>query len=234
MLLQVRGLTKRYERRGGSFFAVERACLQMDPGDVVCITGPSGSGKSTLLNMLAGMIPADDGEIVFDGADVCTLSDEARARLRGDRIGYIPQGNSLLQNFSVLDNICLPRYLARSPGKDGGARRGVLADKARELLAKVGMERLESESPRELSGGEARRVAIARSLIADPKMIIADEPTGDLDPQNADEVFRLLGEAAGRGVAVVLVTHDRAFPACANRRLKMEAGRLTEDAPAAR
>jgi ABC-type lipoprotein export system ATPase subunit len=229
MLLQAKDLTKRYERRGGSFFAVERACLQADPGDIVCITGPSGSGKSTLLNMLAGMTEADEGGIVFDGDDVRALDDEARARLRGGKIGYIPQGNSLLQNFSVLDNICFPRYLTRQADEQSREGRRLLHDKARGLLAKVGIGRLESESPRELSGGEARRVAIARSLIADPKMIIADEPTGDLDPKNADGIFRLFEEVGAGGVAVILVTHDRAFSSRAARHFKMADGRLTED-----
>jgi putative ABC transport system ATP-binding protein len=219
MLLQAKGLTKSYERRGKSFFAVENASLGIEPGDFVCITGQSGSGKSTLLNMLAGLLMADAGEILFDGADLHKLGDAERAGLRNGKIGCIPQGNSLLHNFSVIENVCLPWYLTRKSN---------VKDKGRELLAKVGVADLEHESPRNLSGGEARRVAIARSLIADPKILIADEPTGDLDPQNADGVIRLFTDVRNQGVAVVIVTHERQIPQCANRHFVMESGKLAE------
>jgi putative ABC transport system ATP-binding protein len=217
MLLQITGLTKSYERRGKRFFASDNIDLQVNQNDFVCVTGESGSGKSTLLNMLTGLIHADSGAILFDGEDLCKLGDNELAHLRNGKIGYIPQGNSLLQNFSVLDNVCLPWYLTR---------KGDIKNIAHELLAKVGIARLERESPRNLSGGESRRVAIARSLIANPKILIADEPTGDLDPKNTDEVIRLFAEVHSQGVAVIIVTHERQIPPCVNRHLIMEDGRL--------
>jgi putative ABC transport system ATP-binding protein len=218
MLLQTKGLTKSYERRGERFFAVDNVALSVESGDFICITGQSGSGKSTLLNMLTGLLRADSGEILLDEADLCKLGDDGLAKLRNSKIGYIPQGNSLLQNFSVFDNVCLPWYLSRKED---------VRNAAHALLAKVGMAHLERESPRNLSGGETRRVAIARSLITNPTILIADEPTGDLDHKNADEVIRLFAEVHSQGVAVIIVTHERQIPSCANKRLVMDGGRLS-------
>jgi ABC-type lipoprotein export system ATPase subunit len=219
MLLETKDLTKSYERRGQKFTAADNVNVRIKDGDFVCITGHSGSGKSTLLNMLTGLLKADNGEIIFNGEHLCSLGDTELAHLRNSTIGYIPQGNSLLQNFSVLDNVSLPWYLTRKEDITG---------RARELLNKVGIAHLESESPRNLSGGEARRVAIARSLIADPKILIADEPTNDLDPATSDDVLRLFTEVNGKGVTVVIVTHEREIPPCVNRRFTMENGKLTE------
>jgi putative ABC transport system ATP-binding protein len=139
--------------------------------------------------------------------------------LRNSKIGYIPQGNSLLQNFTVLDNVCLPWYLTR---KDD------IKNFARELFAKVGVASLERESPCNLSGGEARRVAIARSLVTNPKILFADEPTSDLDPAAVDDVIHLFAEINSQGVAVIIVTHERQIPLCANRHLVMDNGQLWE------
>ena len=219
MLLQITKLIKSYERRGEKFYAADNIDLCVEADDFICITGESGSGKSTLLNMLAGLQKADGGEILFDGDNLCSLGDAGLAGLRGSKIGYIPQGNSLLQNFSVLENVCLPWYITRKED---------VKNKARELLDKVGIAHLERESPRNLSGGEARRVAIARSLITNPKILIADEPTGDLDPRNTDEVIRLFSSVHAQGVAVIIVTHERQIPSCANRHFVMSDGRLTE------
>jgi putative ABC transport system ATP-binding protein len=218
MLLQTKGLTKSYERRGERFFAVDNVTLSVKSDDFICITGQSGSGKSTLLNMLTGLLRADSGEILLDGEDLCKRNDDGLAKLRNSKIGYIPQGNSLLQNFSVFDNVCLPWYLSRKED---------VRHTAHALLVKVGMAHLERESPRNLSGGETRRVAIARSLIANPTILVADEPTGDLDPKNADEVIRLFAEVHSQGVAIVIVTHERQIPSCANKRFVMDGGRLS-------
>ena len=217
MLLKAAGLVKRYERRGEWLLVVDSVDLLVQAGDFICITGQSGSGKSTLLNILAGLLRADSGEILFQGADLCKMSDGDFARMRNSVIGYIPQGNSLLQNFSVLENVCLPWYLTR---KDD------IKNTARELLAKVRLSCLENESPRRLSGGEARRAAIARGLITNPSIIFADEPTSDLDHENAVEVIRLFEEVNKQGAAVVITTHDPQIPPYAKRRMVMRAGRL--------
>ena len=217
MILEVKGLTKSYERRGKSFFAVNNACFQAESDSFICITGESGSGKSTLLNMLTGLLGADSGEIWFDGINLCGLEDTELTSLRNDKIGYIPQGNSLLYNFSVLDNVLLPWYLTRKEN---------MKDTARELLAKTGIAHLEQESPRSLSSGEARRVAIARSLIMSPKILIADEPTSDLDPRNTEEIMRLFAEVHSQGVAIIVATHERQILPCANRHFVMDSGKL--------
>ena len=217
MLLETKALTKSYMRRGERFFAVDNACLQAEQGSFVCITGESGSGKSTLLNMLIGLLAADSGEIWFEGVDLRGLTDDALTGLRNSKIGYIPQGNTLLHNFSVLDNVLLPWYLTRKEG---------MKDKARSLLDRTGILRLEHENPRNLSGGEARRVAIARGLIMSPKILIADEPTADLDPRNTEEIIRLLAEIRDQGAAVIVATHERQILPCANRHFVMESGQL--------
>jgi putative ABC transport system ATP-binding protein len=219
MLLQTIGLTKSYERRGERFFAAENVELNVESGDFICITGESGSGKSTLLNMLTGLLRADSGSIIFDGADLTRLEDTELTRLRNGKMGYIPQGNSLLYNFSVLDNVLLPWYLTR---------RDDVTNFAMDLLSQVGVSRLAHESPRNLSGGEARRVAIARSLITRPEILIADEPTGDLDPKTADDITRLFEEVNSKGTSVVMVTHERQIPPGANRHFVMNSGHLTE------
>ncbi|MCL1836610.1 MAG: ABC transporter ATP-binding protein [Treponema sp.] len=217
MLLETKGLSKSYERRGERFFAVDNACLQAEAGSFICITGESGSGKSTLLNMLTGLLRADSGGIWLDGIDLCALADAELTGLRSRDIGYIPQGNSLLYNFSVLDNVMLPRHLAHKEGKK---------DAARELLAKTGIAHLENAFPRSLSGGEARRAAIARSLIMSPKILIADEPTSDLDPRNTEEIIRLFEEVHNQGVTIIAATHERQILPCADRHFVMYNGKL--------
>jgi len=217
-LFETKSLTKSYERRGKNFFAVNNACLQADSGSFICITGESGSGKSTFLNMLTGLLAADSGEIWFDGINLCDLDDTELTGLRNTKIGYIPQGNSLLYNFSVLDNVLLPWYLTRTED---------MKDTARKLLAKTGITHLEHENPRNLSGGEARRVAITRSLIMSPRILIADEPTADLDPRNTEEILRLFTDINRQGVAVIVATHERQVLPCANRHFVMDNGNLT-------
>lgn len=217
-LLKTLNLTKLYTRRGEKFSAVDSVEIELFNTDFAIITGHSGSGKSTLLSMLTGILKADSGEIIFDGEDLTQLSDDKLARLRSSEIGYIPQGNTLLYNLSVTENITLPSELS-----------GVKKVKVTELLQKVGISHLANENPRNLSGGEARRVAIARSLITNPKILIADEPTSDLDPENADSILQLFEEINKGGTAVIIVTHDREIPAAANRCFVMKNGKLTEN-----
>jgi len=219
MILRAVNLSKSYERRGERFFAADAVNLRITTDDFICITGLSGSGKSTLLNMLAGLLPADGGDIVLDSENYARLNDKQLAKLRGSKIGYIPQGNSLLQNFSVIDNVCIPWYLTRKQN---------IHAKARGLLDLVGIAKLERESPRNLSGGEARRVAVARSLIAEPSIIIADEPTSDLDPATSDDILHLFAEFHRNGVAVLLVTHERQVPSCTTKHYVMDNGKLIE------
>ncbi|WP_024834500.1 ABC transporter ATP-binding protein [Ruminiclostridium josui] len=216
--LKTNNLAKSYTRRGEEFFAVDRVDIELYKTDFAVITGHSGSGKSTLLSLLTGILKPDSGEIIFDGKDLTQLSEDKLAYLRCSEIGYIPQGNTLLYNLSVIENITLPSKLS-----------GIKGVNIVELLKKVGISHLLNERPRNLSGGEARRVAIARSLISNPKILIADEPTSDLDPENADSILRLFEEINKGGTAIIIVTHDRQIPTAANRYFMMQNGKIIEN-----
>jgi putative ABC transport system ATP-binding protein len=220
VLLEARDISKSYKRGQKDFWAVDKACLSMNTGDFVCITGASGSGKSTLVSMLAGLLPPTSGDAFFDGVKLASLGDAALSRLRNSEIGYIPQGHSILANFTVLDNVRLPFYLHK--------RGGDPAERAAALLGQVGILPLAGQYPAQLSGGELRRVSIARGLINAPKLLIADEPTGDLDPENAERIVALFSEIARAGTAVLVVTHSPEHLQYCTRHYAMSAGVLRE------
>lgn len=223
MLLELRNVKKEYlrEREKTPFAAVDDANLSVGEGERICVTGRSGSGKSTLLNMVAGLLQPTSGEICFEGRELSGLGDEELSFLRNSRIGYIPQGRGILANFSVLDNVRLPFYLYR--------RQGNPTERARRLLEQVGMLHLADSYPAELSGGELRRVGIARGLVMEPALLIADEPTGDLDPETTEEILKLFVRVSrDNGVAVLLVTHDESVVRGGGRHFVMNAGKLTE------
>jgi putative ABC transport system ATP-binding protein len=225
-VLSVSGLKRTYRRGKTLFSAVSEVSFAVDAGDFVCITGESGSGKSTLLHMLTGLLKPDEGRVFFAGRDIAALPDDERSRLRNGRIGCIPQGYSLLNNFSVLDNVCLPRCLYDA----SRAARGEAMKKAESLLLRMGIAHLAAERPRNLSGGEQRRVAIARGLITDPALLVADEPTGDLDFKTTASILAFFSEISREGTAIVMVTHERDRVSAANRHFVMESGRLREQA----
>jgi putative ABC transport system ATP-binding protein len=218
MLLEMKGVRKEYRRDGVGFFAVDGVDLTANENDFIIITGRSGSGKSTLLKMIAGLLRPSSGSIVFSGRDLAGVSDDEGALTRNAGIGYIPQEHSLLSNFTVRENVILPFYFYRRSGDPD--------ERADYLLEQTGIARLAQSYPAQLSGGEQRRVSIARSLINEPKLIVADEPTGDLDPQTAEEILGLFSQVSGTGAAVILVTHDTNVKGHGNRRLVMESGRL--------
>jgi putative ABC transport system ATP-binding protein len=220
MFLQAKGLSKQYQRGGETFSAVDNANLSVGRGDFVCIAGRSGSGKSTLLNMLAGLLPPDSGSLLFAGADMPAMKDKALAALRNDRLGYIPQGACALADLTVFDNVRLPWYLSRRQGDASG--------RAAFLLGEVGVARLAGMLPAQLSGGELRRVLIARALMNEPELLIADEPTSDLDRETTGEIMELFARINKTGVTILLVTHEPEALAFGNRILAMESGRLTE------
>ncbi|MDR1728141.1 MAG: ABC transporter ATP-binding protein [Acidobacteriota bacterium] len=220
-LVEVKGLSKEY---APGVAAVAGVDLALGAGEFACVTGRSGSGKSTLLNMVAGVLRPTSGAVLLDGLDLFGVSDREASLVRNAKIGYVSQGANLLGGLSVLDNVRLPFFLAAA-GRSGDA-----AAKAAALLEQVGLGRFARTRtrPGEISGGEARRVAIARALVNDPSLVLADEPTGDLDPENAAAVMELFRQIAHQGVAVLLATHDPAAAALADRALRMEQGRLTE------
>jgi lipoprotein ABC transporter, ATP-binding protein len=223
MIIEATGLTKEFARaRGGKrlFTAVHPLDIGLEERQLTLVSGHSGSGKSTLANMLAGILTPTAGHVRLDGTDLYSLRDEELSRLRNERIGLIPQGHTALRALTVLDNVLLPSILY--------AKAEAPADRARELLAAVGLDDLADAAPTELSGGELRRMAIARALLMDPAIVLADEPTAGLDSANATAVLTLLRDAADRGAAVLVVSHEAEAQRFADRSYVMEDGHLRE------
>jgi putative ABC transport system ATP-binding protein len=212
-MLDIAGVGKRFGLRQ----VLRGVTLRLAPGEYAAIVGESGVGKSTLLNIIAGLEQADDGEISFDGRPLGAMDDDARTLLRRDRFGFVFQAFHVLPHLTVLQNVGLPLVL-----------RGVDSNvKAQELLCAVGLAGREGSMPRELSGGELQRVAIARALVGDPALVLADEPTGNLDQENARQVLELLRQQVkARGAAGILVTHSEAAAASCDRRYRLTADGL--------
>ena len=221
MIIEATGLTKEFARaRGGKrlFTAVHPLDIGLEERQLTVVSGHSGSGKSTLANMLAGILTPTAGHVRLDGTDLYSLRDEELSRLRNERIGLVPQGHTALRALTVLDNVLLPSILYT---KDEAP-----ADRARELLVAVGLGDLTDAAPTELSGGELRRMAIARALLMDPAIVVADEPTAGLDSANATAVLTLLRDAADRAAAVLVVSHEAEAQRFADRSYVMEDGHL--------
>lgn len=209
-MLEVEGLAKRY----GDVAVFRNVSLAVAPGEFVAIVGESGVGKSTLLNCMAGLDTWDAGRIVVDGTDLAGLDDEGRALLRREKLGFVFQAFHVLPHLDVAQNVGLPLLLLQRP------------DPARvqAMLEAVGLSGLGKRLPQELSGGQLQRVAIARALVHGPRLLLADEPTGNLDPATAARVLEVLrDQARTSGAALVLVTHSGAAAAQADRVLKLEA-----------
>lgn len=221
MKLLADNISKSFARAGSQqklFSAVQEASLLLEAGRLIAVKGRSGSGKSTLLNMLSGLLKPDAGHVFFGETELYTLDDAALSRLRNQKIGIIPQGHTALRSLTVLENVILPVRLYE-PERDA-------AKQAQTLLQEVGIGELAQANPAELSGGELRRMAIARALIQNPPVLLADEPTGDLDDENTELVLRLLRKAADAGTAVLLVTHESAAEPYADEVYAMNAGKL--------
>jgi putative ABC transport system ATP-binding protein len=228
MLLELTDLTREYKRNDYVFAAVNHVNLAIDAGDFVSIIGRSGSGKTTLLNMITGLLNPSSGNVNIGGKSIQGLSDRDISLLRNSQIGYVPQGQSLLANLSVLENVCLPVYLFDRADKRNDADE--IADSALALLEQTGIGHLATSYPRQLSGGELRRVSIARSLINKPNILIADEPTGDLDAETTAGIMDLFRSIARKGTAVLIVTHELDTVDYGNRVYRMDAGVLREEA----
>jgi len=213
-VLRLDKVTKRFADR----IVLDGVSLELAAGDYIAIIGDSGIGKSTLLNVIAGLEPVDSGSIRFDGNNLATMDDDALTLLRRDHFGFVFQAFHVLPQLSVEQNVALPLLL-----------RGV-KDEARttNILAAVGLTGREASAPRELSGGELQRVAIARALVGEPRLVLADEPTGNLDPQNARQVLELFRTAVKtRGAAAILATHSEQAAAGCDRRYRLSAGGLS-------
>lgn len=222
MLLSAEKISKKFNRTKGDagwFYAVQQTDLSLAPGTLTAIFGRSGSGKTTLLNMLGGLLAPSEGAVKYGETDLYQLNDKALSLFRNRHIGVIPQGSTALTNLSVLENVLSPALIY---GKRGDG----LITRANELLKTVGIADLAEAMPNELSGGELRRMAIARALMNSPDVILADEPTGDLDDENTESVLRLLKRQSERGAAVLIATHDGEVKNYADIVLRMDGGRL--------
>ena len=222
MTLKAEHVSKHFTRASRDtniFEALRDTSLTLENGTVTEICGRSGSGKSTLLNMLAGLLTPTTGVVELDGRDLYQLEDKELSELRNTQFGVIPQVHSALGSLTILENVLLPFTLYGAHGEK---------DTARDLLERLGILDLASIMPAELSGGEMRRMAIARALVRKPSVILADEPTGDLDDENTELVLRLLRETADEGAAVLLVTHETTAREYADRVFRMEAGALQQ------
>jgi lipoprotein-releasing system ATP-binding protein len=219
-VLQLKNIHRAYGRGATAIEVLRGVNLELRASEMVALLGPSGSGKSTLLHA-AGLLDAPtSGEVIINGQNTEKLGDNARTKLRSETVGFVYQFHHLLPEFSAAENVILPQLLAGRARKDAARR-------ADELLARVGLRERAHHRPAELSGGEAQRVAIARALANQPKLLLADEPTGNLDETTAEQVFQLLLTLArGEGVAMLIVTHNQVLAARMDRTVVMHEGKL--------
>jgi putative ABC transport system ATP-binding protein len=222
-MIELRNVTKRYPGEGGGFSALHDLDLRVAAGEFVAVVGRSGSGKSTLLNLVAGIDRPTSGEVVVAGAPVGDLDEGALAAWRGRNVGVVFQFFQLLPTLTVVENVALPMDLcATRSARDARAR-------AMELLAQVGIVDQATKLPASLSGGQQQRAAIARALANDPPVLVADEPTGNLDSRTAESVLGLLRATAGAGRTVLMVTHERDVAGLVDRVVTLADGRIVGD-----
>ena len=221
-LIELAGIERIFHLGDSEVHALRQLELRIDAGEYIAVMGPSGSGKSTLLNLLGLLDHPNTGTYRLEGRDVTTLSPEEQARVRSERIGFVFQSFHLVPRLTAAENIALPMTLA---GIDPAARKQRVA----QALKDYGLADRAHHRPNELSGGQRQRVAIARATIMQPAMILADEPTGNLDRATGEEVMRLLEELNRTGVTLIVVTHDATLGARAGRQLLMEDGELRKD-----
>jgi len=221
-LIELAGIERVFQLGDSTVHALNALDLSMDAGEYVAVMGPSGSGKSTLLNLLGLLDRPNAGTYRLEGRDITTLSPDEQARVRSERIGFVFQSFHLVPRLTAAENIALPMTLAGIPAKERNTR-------VAEALANFGLENRADHRPDQLSGGQRQRVAIARATIMQPALILADEPTGNLDRHTGEEVVSLLEGLNARGVTLIVVTHDQAMGARAQRQLVMEDGRLKSD-----
>ncbi|WP_372695722.1 ABC transporter ATP-binding protein [Immundisolibacter sp.] len=219
-VLQARGLGKTYADAGSALTVLHDVDLTVRAGESVAITGASGAGKSTLLHLLGGLDAASRGEVQVQGESLTGLDERARSRLRNRTLGFVYQFHHLLAEFTALENVAMPLLV-------GGARPAVARRAAADMLGRLGLAARHHHKPGQLSGGERQRVAIGRALVTEPRCILADEPTGNLDPHTAQQVFgQLVDVCRERSGGLVVVTHNPELAAALDRRLVLADGRL--------
>jgi len=219
-MLDVSNISKHYRGPDGVIRALDGVSLRVEPGEFVAVQGPSGCGKTTLLLAAGGLLAPDEGEIRIDGIDLYSMPPDERARFRASTVGFVFQQFHLVPYLSVLDNILAPSLALPKPGT---------RERARALIEHFNLSGRERHVPSELSTGERQRAALARALLNEPKLLLADEPTGNLDRTNAETVLSYFAEFAGSGGAVLMVTHSERASACATRTIRLEEGRIRED-----
>lgn len=219
-MIQVEHVTKQFTRNDRDFDAVHDVSLEVKKGEFAAITGHSGSGKTTLFNMMAGLTAPLSGKIYIGGSEITGMKENEKAVFRSQNMGYVLQGQSLLNNFTILDNICMPAYLSSQVQE--------FKERALELLRQIGLEEFAGEYPANLSGGEIRRVAIVRAMLNQPKVILADEPTSNLDPENSHKVMQMLKDISRSGTTVVLSTHELEYLSYVDRVFNMNRGKMEE------
>jgi putative ABC transport system ATP-binding protein len=224
-LIQVEDLHKQYTTLAGPVEVLRGIDIVADAGEFVAIMGPSGSGKSTFMNILGCLDVPSAGRYILDGRDVSTLSKDELARLRNEVIGFVFQGFNLLARANLEDNVALPLVYR-------GLHKALRRSRATAMLEKVGLAGYASSHPNQVSGGQQQRVAIARALVNEPKLILADEPTGNLDTKTSNDIMRLFAALnRDEGITLVIVTHEPDVAAYANRLIQIVDGRVKSDAP---
>ena len=219
-LINVNNLSKSFRRGERDFFAIDNVSFDVNEKDFINIIGKSGSGKTTLLTLLSAIIEPTSGDIFMAGKNLSTMDDEEKSGYRNEFIGYVPQSLGTLPTLNVLDNVRLPYFFKKREGN------GV--ERARMLLDMCGILDLENDFCKNLSGGELKRVLIARALMNEPKILIADEPTSDLDSKTTIEIMNMLKEINEKGTTIIIVTHDNDLLKYGSRLLEMTDGKLNE------
>ena len=201
MLLEIKNVSKSFDMKGSSLLVIDNFNFSADKGDLIALTGPSGAGKSTLLHIIGGLDKPTKGSIIFNDIDIYSMKESELNIYRGKNMGFVFQFHYLLEDFTALENIMIP-MLIHGAGKQEAEKR------AEDLIKSVGLYDRKNHYPSELSGGEQQRIAVARALANKPEIILADEPTGNLDKANSLAVLEILKEQADNGVCVIIVTHD--------------------------
>jgi lipoprotein-releasing system ATP-binding protein len=228
VVLEARNVEKRFQQGPVTLEVLRGANVAIRAGERLAIVGASGSGKTTLLQILGGLDRPSNGHVFVDGKDIHELSERERGALRNNAIGFVYQFHHLLPEFSALENVAMPLMVRRVPVKEAKER-------AAQLLDRVGLGARLTHRPSELSGGERQRAAVARALVTQPKVVLADEPTGNLDGNNAEQVFALMLELnRERQTSLAIVTHDLRIAARMDRALEIDGGILREAAPSGR
>jgi putative ABC transport system ATP-binding protein len=229
-VIEIRDVTRHFLAGSTEVRALDGVSISIQKGEFIAIMGPSGSGKSTFMNLVGCLDRPTSGSYLLEGVEVTSLSRDERAAIRNDRLGFVFQNFNLLPRTSALENVELPLLYSRHSTLSQAER----SQKALSCLERVGLATRADHGPSQMSGGEQQRVAIARSLVNDPSLVLADEPTGNLDSKTSDEIMALFQELNEEGRTLLVVTHEPDIAACARRLVNFKDGRILSDAPVAK